>query len=518
MNTLRLYPGTPIKIAVLAMGGQGGGVLADWIVELGEHHGWWAQTTSVPGVAQRTGATIYYLELLPEADAAQAGKPPVLAMMPGRGDVDIVIAAELMEAGRAIQRGLVTPDRTTLIASSHRSLAVAEKAAMGNGIADSNKVLEAGQTAARRFLCCDMQQLAEQGGSVISAVLFGALAGSATLPFSREQFEDTIRRSGVAVDASLRAFALGYAAVRAAPASPAPLVAPNKLPAVPAQAAHPAMQALLARIRRFPAELQPWLVAGVRRLADYQDAAYAEDYLARIDQQWELDRRHGGEQRQWQYSAAAARYLAVALSYDDPIRVADLKTRASRFARVASETGLKDDQLLNLTEFTRPALPEICGVLPARLGARLERSAWFGAWVKRRFAHGQRIETHRLGGFLQLYALAALRRLRRGNLRHQREMAAIDAWLGQAQQTLAHDYPLAVEVLHCRRLIKGYSDTHARGGSNFQRVMDAAKRLLNQPDAAATVAALRQAALADEHGQALQSQLERLGLVAAGAA
>jgi indolepyruvate ferredoxin oxidoreductase beta subunit len=55
----------PLTIAILAMGGQGGGVLADWIVEVAEHVGWAAQSTSVPGVAQRTGATIYYIETLP---------------------------------------------------------------------------------------------------------------------------------------------------------------------------------------------------------------------------------------------------------------------------------------------------------------------------------------------------------------------------------------------------------------------------------------------------------------------
>ena len=108
------------------MGGQGGGVLADWIVDMAEHAGWWAQTTSVPGVAQRTGATIYYLELLPEADVERAGRAPALALMPTPGDVDLVVAAELMEGGRAIQRGLVTPDRSVLITSSHRSYAVSE--------------------------------------------------------------------------------------------------------------------------------------------------------------------------------------------------------------------------------------------------------------------------------------------------------------------------------------------------------------------------------------------------------
>ena len=110
----------PLKIAILAMGGEGGGVLADWIVDLGQHNGHLAQTTSVPGVAQRTGATIYYVELFPEAAAKVAGAAPVLAMMPMPGDVDIVLASELMEAGRAVQRGLVTRERTTLIASTHR--------------------------------------------------------------------------------------------------------------------------------------------------------------------------------------------------------------------------------------------------------------------------------------------------------------------------------------------------------------------------------------------------------------
>jgi len=83
----------PIKIAILAMGGEGGGVLADWIIDLAEHGDYLAQTTSVPGVAQRTGATIYYLEIYPRAGISDAAHEPVLALMPGPGDVDIVIAS-----------------------------------------------------------------------------------------------------------------------------------------------------------------------------------------------------------------------------------------------------------------------------------------------------------------------------------------------------------------------------------------------------------------------------------------
>src|SRR5579863_4644340 len=162
MNIMQQSPvidqSRPLSIAVLAMGGQGGGVLVDWIVALAESQNWVAQSTSVPGVAQRTGATIYYVELIrPRAGAAR----PVLSLMPVPGDVDVVIGAELMEAGRAIQRGLVAPDRTTLIASSHRSFAIQEKFVPGDGIADAGKVYEAASAAAKRFVAFDMADIAD---------------------------------------------------------------------------------------------------------------------------------------------------------------------------------------------------------------------------------------------------------------------------------------------------------------------------------------------------------------------
>src|SRR3954470_8598843 len=204
----------PIKIAILAMGGEGGGVLADWIVDLGEANGYIAQTTSVPGVAQRTGATIYYVELYPRAQAEIDGGQPILALMPLPGDVDVVLASELMEAGRAVQRGLVTPERTTLIASSHRVFAIAEKIVPGDGRVDDAALHAHAAAAARRLVCFDMEKAAEAAGSVISAVLFGALAGTGVLPFSRAQFEATIARGGVGVAPSLKAFDAAY--VRAA--------------------------------------------------------------------------------------------------------------------------------------------------------------------------------------------------------------------------------------------------------------------------------------------------------------
>ena len=214
--------GGVIKLAILAVGGQGGGVLADWIVDVAERSGYLAQSTSVAGVAQRTGATIYYVEM-----CRDAGRLPVFALSPSQGDVDILVAAELMEAGRAIIRGFVTPERTTLIASSHRIAAVSEKIEPGDGRASSAKVHETAELAAKRFIAFDMEKIAVENGSMISASLLGALAGSGALPFARESYERAIAASGRGVKASLAAFGGAYDRARGGLASVSKPVVPG---------------------------------------------------------------------------------------------------------------------------------------------------------------------------------------------------------------------------------------------------------------------------------------------------
>src|SRR5262249_48368416 len=122
----------PISILVAALGGEGGGVLTDWIVAAAASQGFPVQSTSIPGVAQRTGATTYYIEMLPAALPTTVARP-ILALAPGIGDVDLLVASELLEAGRAVAGGYVTPDRTAAIASTSRAYLVVEKMAMSDG-------------------------------------------------------------------------------------------------------------------------------------------------------------------------------------------------------------------------------------------------------------------------------------------------------------------------------------------------------------------------------------------------
>jgi indolepyruvate ferredoxin oxidoreductase, beta subunit len=493
----------PLKIAIAALGGQGGGVLADWLVEVAELHGWIVQATSVPGVAQRTGTTVYYVEMSPPREA---GRRPVMALMPVSGDVDLVVAAELMEAGRAVVRGIVTPDRTTVVASTHRIYGITEKSAMGDGIVDANAVYAALQARSKRLISFDMQAAAEEQGSVISSVLFGAIAASAVLPFPRALYEQAITRSGVAVKTNLAGFAAGFEhALTRSPMTS--LVPPSGAPTTELG------RKLDERIKaEFPAHLHGLLQEGVRRSLDYQDGQYATLYLDRLREIRDCDQRTQGAGGGYALTAAVARYLALWMSYEDTIRVADLKTRGTRFNRVRDEVRAQAEQIVYLTEFMHPRFEEVCETLPAGLGARLQASSSARRWFAPLFRKGRHIQTAHLGGFLLLYAVSGLRRWRRGTLRYRLEQDRIGAWLTHVKALAMQPggYDAAVELAECQRLVKGYSDTHARGLKNFGIVTDAVRRLADRPDLAIIIKRLRTAALADEEGRQLRAALNEL--------
>ena len=488
-----------VKLAVMAVGGQGGGVLAGWIEDLARANGYAAQATSVAGVAQRTGATIYYIEM-----AQMAARTPVFSLAPSAGDVDILIAAEMMEAGRAILRGFVTPDRTTLIASTHRALAVSEKMVPGDGIASSDEVRAAAEVAAQRLVLFDMEKLALDNGSVISASLFGALAGSGALPFPRAAFEAAIRASGKGVEPSLKAFAAAadWAEQGAGDNRPEATAAkPKATPAGPAPQLR-GWQALQARVAALPEAVRDMAAAGLQKVVEFQDLAYGAAYLDRLAPIVAADDAARGHI----LSREAAKYIANAMAYDDVIRVADLKTRGSRFSRIRAEMGVNDDRLLNLTEFFHPRAEEIAGLMPARMGARWQADPQRMARLDRWFNRGRRIRTDRALPFLILWVIGGLKGWRLRTLRHAEEVAHLDRWLETALGQLPN-YDLAVEAIRCRRLIKGYSDTHARGQSKFDRVMAGMALVAHRDDAADWTRRLREAALQDEEGKALDGAL-----------
>ncbi len=498
----------PICIAILAIGGQGGGVVSNWLVALAESQGWRAQSTSVPGVAQRTGATIYYVELIKPGEGEA-----VLSLMPTPGDVDLVVAAEWMEAGRAMQRGLVSPDRTTFIASTHRALSLAEKMLPADGTRDPEAVDVAAKAASKRFLKADLAQIAADNGSVISASLFGAIAASQALPFTRDAFEQAIRDGGIGVASSLAAFTAAHSAIERGEADAVTIAVPeaanDDIDAPRLNGGDASQQAQYAKLcermrDEFPASTQQMLTHGINRVVDFHDCDYGEQYLEHMSRIHALATAHAGGDA---VTTAVAKYLATAMAYQDVIRVADLKTRAARFERVRNQAGAEPSQIVKVTEFMHPRLEELCGLMPSKLGKRVENSPTLTR-IASFFTRGRRIRTDSMFGFLTLYAVAGLRRSRLKSLRHEREMNHVECWLGRIQQACENaNNELAVEIAQCQRLIKGYSDTHVRGQSKFTQIMKAIDRLMQHPQAAEQVAALREAALAKADDDQLQTRL-----------
>jgi indolepyruvate ferredoxin oxidoreductase alpha subunit len=486
----------PITILIAALGGEGGGVLTGWIVAAAASQNFPVQSTSIPGVAQRTGATTYHIELVPASSAANARRP-VLGLAPGVGDVDLVVASELMEAGRAIAGGYVTPDRTTTIASLSRSYLVVEKMAMGDGRYDQQRLVAAVEKNSQKTLLLDLETIARQSGAMINAVMLGAIAGAGALPIAAEAFEAAIRADGKAVDANLRGFRAGYEAARAGSRTRLDPLKRHQGPSA-------ALADLESEIADMPQAAQAFITEGVRRLAAYQDAAYARLYLDRLSPVRDADAKAGADGH---LLSETARHLAVRMSYEDVIRVAQVKIDPKRFSAIARDMGIKPEQTFTVTEFLKPGVEEFCSVLPPWLASPLlalaERYPAFGR------AHwGMAVNTASIFGYLRFYVLARLRGFRPKTYRYREEQRAIEAWLHMIAQAAAASAELAVEIAECARLIKGYGDTHKRGSGNYRLIetelmLPALAGNMPPRGAAEAIANARTAALLDPEGEAL---------------
>ena len=471
----------PITILVGALGGDGGGVLCDWIISAAQRQGLGVQATQIPGVAQRTGATTYYLEVMPRGPGEA-----VLALNPAIGEVDVALATELLEAGRMIFNGFVTPERTTLIASTHRVLAISERTAMGDGSFDLGRLLRAVKERSQTQILFDMDQAAEESGGVINAVLLGALAGSGKLPIADSAFETAIREGGKAVDTNLAAFAFGRGHARGELAQ---AVREHRK----RQAAAQGVEDLTERARQsFPAASLDVVEEGIRRLATYQDRRYAALFLDRLTG---IDAAIVRE---------VARHLAVRMSYEDVIRVAQAKTSRERLARVRAEVRARPHEPVEITEHFKPGNEEIAALLPPNL------ARWLLA--RRPFHLSMHVRSTTVWGFARLRLLAGLRWWRPHTSRYAEEQAETERWLAQIRAAQALNLDLAREIAELARLIKGYGDTHKRGRDNYRRISDEiiAPALAGRMPAAKAADALanaRVAALADPEGDALARTL-----------
>lgn len=473
----------PFTILIAALGGEGGGVLADLISQAAVIEGLPVQRTSIPGVAQRTGATSYYIEIFPIPRSQLDGKAPVLSLQPSPAGIDLLASTELLEAGRMLQAGFITPDRTALVASTHRVFTVQEKSGAGDGRYDGLKLLEAARKYSQSAVVFDMDAAARRAGSMINVVLLGAMCASGRMPLTPESLSQAIRDSGKAVEANLRGFEAGLKAAveAAAPVPPRP-----RLRATP-------VDDLRDRARQtFPHAVHDFALEGVTRLADYQDARYASLYLDRLDVVCDLD---GGE---YYLTREVARYLALWMAYHDLIRVAQQKSHPDRFARVRAEVRARPGEPVLIVEYFKPGLEELAAVVPPFLAKPIL------AFAKKRgsnFSFGMHVHSSTIAGFLQLWLLTRLRPLRPFSHRFKEETERIEAWRGFVRDAArSGNMALAEEIAQCAGVIKGYGDTYARGLADYELIVEKAIRPALAgaiPDGPSAVRAARQSVMSD---------------------
>ena len=508
-------PERPLTLLIAAIGGEGGAgvepiataggrLLLDWIVAAARAEDYPVQSTLLPGTTQRTGQTTYYVEIYPTPWSALGNLEPVLRLSPRPGDVDIVVAYELVEAARQIQSGMVTPDRTTLIASTHRTYTMDEKLAQGDGRFTSGQALAAAQHRSRRAVMFDVSQPCQEHGCSAGSVLLGALAAADILPIAEATFASVV--DPVGNRASDRA---GYAAGLAAATAPAESPIPTGQPGKRRRAVPKAAAVLFERAERhYPEAVWPIIKEGVARLIVYQDRRYAALYLDRLDR---VPASNDGASDR--LTEESARLLALRMAYEDVVRVAQLKTGVSRYERLRREVGAADGDVVALTEYLKPGLPELCSVLPPWLARPLL------AWARRhglehRFHLGLHVRSTSISGFALLRTLAALRGLRRHSYRYAVEQSAIERWLTAIVDAAATDRGLALEIVLLAGLIKGYSDTHRRGEaaytSIFTKLVDDQTQTGSSQERTDALSRAREAALQDPDGQRLATCLADL--------
>ena len=542
MSTMRNAK-APLRILICALGGEGGGVLVNWIVAAARAAGYGVQATSVPGVAQRTGSTSYYVEI------AEGGAAPVFSLVPMPGRVDVVLASEFVEAARVMEGGFVSPGLTTLIASTSRVYSTAEKIAMGDGRFDEETIRTAAGTLAKSAHLLDLQALATQHGTFVSATLFGALAGSGALPWPVELSKGVLG-TGSSAEASLKGMEAAMAAVdtdrggmgeggadeddggtgeseaeswvqppdallRGLPGAesteglpgtegaegPSGTEGAERLPGVESTEGLPGTEGL-------PASLAEVIGYGRARVLDFQDERYAALYAERVG-----TLLAGADLRDPQALHAvteASRRLALWMAYEDVARVADLKTRHERFRRIRSESRMQPGQILHVTEYLKPRAEEVADVMPVGIGKRIMARVEAGKGLPL-LGRGINVRSNGAPGYWMLRLVASLKRIRRRSLRYHREQQSIEEWLRAFTAALPASAAFAGALAELPRLRKGYSDTMQRGLAAWSRIMEAIVRpALSSGVTAHEADRLRKAvaaAMADERHAALDALL-----------
>ncbi len=470
-----------IKILIPAVGGQGGGVLTEWLVQAFFLEDFDAQGISLPGLSQRGGSTVYYLEAHPKPKSE--GKPLIFAQFPVPGEVDIILAQEFLELGRALELGYGS-DKTTIVTSTHRVYSTLEKMPIGSGIYSDENLRKLASAFSSEMIELNALELSKANGMdelAVNGILLGALCESGALPIDKKSFITSIEMVGVAVNASLKAFEVGWNYAHSN--SDTSLSDSVKWDSFKAERSDKLegkdKEEYLARIKSiesdYPSNLKEILAESVYRLIDYQDIDYADKYLNEVRNIYVIDDDTKGSN--YKLTESYAKNLALLMSYEDGVRVAELKIKSDRFKRIREEMRIKDDQVFHVVDYLKPDAEEIYGLLPNVLVApvlsftqtRLFKKIWRR---KKPLTMGQTPVTNSFSGYLRMWMLTKIKFMRPQSHRYKKEHKLIKRYTETLNKYSTYDYKLTCLIAQSAQMVKGYGKVRRRTMDAFYRYID----------------------------------------------
>ena len=465
-----------IKILIPAVGGQGGGVLTEWIYQAFLLESFNVQSISLPGLAQRTGSTIYYIEACKNSE-----NKIVFSQYPVPGHIDIILSQEFLELGRILELGYGS-DNTFVISSTHRVYSTIEKLPIGSGVYTDDNLKSIAEKYSSKFIGVNALSLAKKNGMndlSVNAILLGLLSASGSIPISKKSFRDSISNFGIAVENNLTAFDLGFDYLK----KNFDLKTEDEETDNSSFTSYDLknrdkkqIEKLLGKVENiFPEYLYFLLEEALIRLTDYQSINYAKKYLNIIEDIYELEKTSPDSENR--LTEIVIKNLALMMSYEDGIRVSELKVRSSRFNRIKEEMSIKDDQIYNVKDYLKPDSEEVYGLFPNIvvvpflnfLGTDFFKKIWNR---KTPLTFGQTPVTTSFLGYLRLWVISKLKFIRPYSYRYKKEFLVINKYIDSIQNYAKSDYELACIVAKSGSIIKGYGKVRRRTMNVFDRFLE----------------------------------------------
>ena len=470
-----------IKVLIPAVGGQGGGVLTEWVVQAFFLEDYDAQGISLPGLSQRGGSTVYYLEAHPKPESED--KQLIFAQFPVPGEVDIILAQEFLELGRALELGYGS-EKTTIVTSTHRIYSTLEKMPIGSGIYSDENLRKLAGAFSSRMIEINALEIAKVNGMddlAVNAILLGALCASRAVPIEKNSFIKSIEMVGVAVNASLKAFEVGWDYATSnfdnnlKNSEHWDNFVKERSNKLEGKEKEEYMARLLHIESDYPSNLREILAESVYRLIDYQDLAYADTYLNEVKNIYVIDENTKGTT--YKLTEHYAKNLALLMSFEDGIRVSELKIQSDRFKRIREEMRLRDDQVFHVVDYLKPDAEEIYGLLPNVLVSPVLRLTQTGLFKKiwrrkKPLTMGQTPVTNSFSGYFRLWMLSKMKFLRPHSYRYKKEYKLIKRYTESINKYASYDYKVACLVANSAQMVKGYGKVRRRSMDAFYRFLD----------------------------------------------